>query len=253
MMPSPFSSPGSIDDSVALARACGIETMTLPIDTIMRAFDETLRGPFAGRPSDVTEENIQARIRGNLLMALSNKTGALLLTTGNKSELAVGYCTLYGDMSGGLAVIADVPKTMVYRVSRWLNERAGSMVIPEAILTKAPSAELRPDQTDQDVAAAVRCARRHSRAAHRGSPVTRRHRCGRIRPLGGRPGAAARANGGVQAQASRARAQGDRPRLRHRMAHAHRARRVGSPLLTTPQHRTSSRRPHTVPSPRLPE
>jgi NAD+ synthase/NAD+ synthase (glutamine-hydrolysing) len=112
--------------------------------------DATLRDAFTGAPPDVTEENIQARIRGNLLMALSNKRGALLLTTGNKSELSVGYCTLYGDMSGGLAVIADVPKTMVYRVSRWLNETRGTTVIPEPVLTKAPSAELRPNQTDQD-------------------------------------------------------------------------------------------------------
>jgi NAD+ synthase/NAD+ synthase (glutamine-hydrolysing) len=116
----------------------------------MRAMESTLSDAFAGTPRDVTEENIQARIRGNLLMALSNKRSALLLTTGNKSELAVGYCTLYGDMSGGLAVIADVPKTMVYRVARWLNEREGRPVIPEAVLTKAPSAELRPNQTDQD-------------------------------------------------------------------------------------------------------
>ena len=116
----------------------------------MDAMEHVLRDAFAGTRRDVTEENIQARIRGNLLMALSNKRGALLLTTGNKSELAVGYCTLYGDMSGGLAVIADVPKTMVYRVARWLNAREGRVVIPEPILTKAPSAELRPDQTDQD-------------------------------------------------------------------------------------------------------
>jgi len=150
MMPSPYSSAGSIDDSVALARHCGIQTETLPIASIMGAFDDALRDVFAGRERDVTEENIQARIRGNLLMAISNKTGALLLTTGNKSELAVGYCTLYGDMSGGLAVIADVPKTMVYRVSRWLNARDGRAIIPESILTKAPSAELRPNQTDQD-------------------------------------------------------------------------------------------------------
>jgi len=98
----------------------------------------------------VAHENIQARIRGNLLMALSNTRGALLLTTGNKSELAVGYCTLYGDMSGGLAVIADVPKTMVYRVARWRNQTAGRAIIPEASLTKAPSAELRPNQRDED-------------------------------------------------------------------------------------------------------
>jgi NAD+ synthase/NAD+ synthase (glutamine-hydrolysing) len=150
MMPSPFSSRGSIDDSIELAANLGIETMTLPIEPAMRVMEETLAPAFAGRPRDVTEENIQARIRGNLLMALSNKRGALLLTTGNKSELSVGYCTLYGDMSGGLAVIADVPKTMVYRVSRWLNDTQGRAVIPEAILTKAPSAELRPNQTDQD-------------------------------------------------------------------------------------------------------
>ncbi|MGE0449697.1 MAG: NAD+ synthase [Vicinamibacterales bacterium] len=150
LMPSPFSSRGSIDDSLALAGNLGIATMTLPIETAMRAMEGTLAEAFAGTARGVAEENIQARIRGNLLMALSNKRGALLLTTGNKSELAVGYCTLYGDMSGGLGVIADVPKTMVYRVARWLNERGPRPIIPEAILTKAPSAELRPNQTDQD-------------------------------------------------------------------------------------------------------
>ncbi|MEQ1869840.1 MAG: NAD+ synthase [Vicinamibacterales bacterium] len=150
LMPSPFSSPGSIDDALALAAHLGIETVTLPIEAAMAAMETTLADTFAGTTRDVTEENIQARIRGNLLMALSNKRGALLLTTGNKSELAVGYCTLYGDMSGGLAVIADVPKTMVYRVSRWLNASRGRTVIPEASITKAPSAELRPNQTDQD-------------------------------------------------------------------------------------------------------
>jgi len=148
LMPSPYSTEGSIADAQALASALGIRTETLPIADIMRAFDEALAGPFDRRAPDVTEENIQARIRGNLLMALSNKFGSLLLTTGNKSELAVGYCTLYGDMSGGLAVIADVPKTMVYRISRWLNGQRP--VIPESTLTKAPSAELRPNQTDQD-------------------------------------------------------------------------------------------------------
>jgi NAD+ synthase/NAD+ synthase (glutamine-hydrolysing) len=150
LMPSPYSSRGSIDDSLELAAALGIETLTLPIEDAMQAMERTLADAFAGTTRDVTEENIQARIRGNLLMALSNKRGALLLTTGNKSELAVGYCTLYGDMSGGLGVIADVPKTMVYRVSRWLNDMRGRTIIPEAVLTKAPSAELRPDQTDQD-------------------------------------------------------------------------------------------------------
>ncbi|HEY6893838.1 MAG TPA: NAD+ synthase, partial [Rhodanobacteraceae bacterium] len=150
LMPSPYSSRGSVDDSLALAANLGIETLTLPIEAVMRAMEDTLHSAFAGKPRDVTEENIQARIRGNLLMALSNKRGSLLLTTGNKSELAVGYCTLYGDMSGGLAVIADVPKTMVYRVARWLNETKGRDVIPGPVLTKAPSAELRPNQTDQD-------------------------------------------------------------------------------------------------------
>ena len=123
-------------------------TIELPIAGIMRTYDTVLEEAFRGLPADVTEENIQSRIRGNLLMALSNKFGSLLLTTGNKSEMSVGYCTLYGDMNGGLAVIADLPKMMVYRVSRWRNRRRPD--IPEAILTKAPSAELRPDQTDQD-------------------------------------------------------------------------------------------------------
>jgi len=150
MMPSPYSSRGSLEDARALATSLGIDTMTLPIEPAMQAFGGILREPFAPRPCPVAEENIQARIRGVLLMALSNQRDALLLSTGNKSELSVGYCTLYGDMSGGLAVIADVPKTMVYRVARWRNQSAGGPVIPEASLTKAPSAELRPNQTDQD-------------------------------------------------------------------------------------------------------
>ncbi len=148
LMPSPYSSRGSLEDAESLVQRLGIRKLVLPISSIMQAFDETLREAFAGYARDVTEENIQARIRGNLLMALSNKYGALLLTTGNKSELAVGYCTLYGDMSGGLAVISDVPKTMIYRLARWLNRQRP--IIPEAVLTKAPSAELRPNQTDQD-------------------------------------------------------------------------------------------------------
>lgn len=150
LMPSPFSSPGSIDDARQLADNLGIRTLMLPIEPAMHAYAEILREPYSELPSPVGEENIQARIRGNLLMALSNQRNALLLTTGNKSELSVGYCTLYGDMSGGLAVIADVPKTMVYRVARWKNQTDGRAVIPEATLTKAPSAELRPNQTDQD-------------------------------------------------------------------------------------------------------
>jgi NAD+ synthase (glutamine-hydrolysing) len=150
LMPSPYSSQGSIDDARELAANLGIETMTLPIEPLMRTFDGTLGAALGADLPGVAAENIQARIRGNLLMALSNTRGALLLTTGNKSELSVGYCTLYGDMSGGLAVIADVPKTMVYRVSQWRNDSAGRPVIPAATITKPPSAELRPNQTDQD-------------------------------------------------------------------------------------------------------
>ncbi len=147
-MPGPYSSPGSVGDSRRLAENLGIRLLEIPISGVFVAYLETLTPFFEGRPHDVTEENIQSRIRGNTLMALSNKFGYLVLTTGNKSELAVGYCTLYGDMSGGLAVIADVPKTMVYELARYVN-RAGE-IIPQAILTKAPSAELRPNQTDQD-------------------------------------------------------------------------------------------------------
>ncbi|MFQ5795751.1 MAG: NAD+ synthase [Candidatus Bipolaricaulia bacterium] len=150
LMPSPYSSQGSLEDARQLTNNLDIRTLTLPIANIMEAFDETLTEAFAGYERDVTEENIQARIRGNLLMALSNKYGALLLTTGNKSELSVGYSTIYGDMSGGLAVISDVPKMMVYRLARWLNTTRKREIIPEMVLTKAPSAELRPNQTDQD-------------------------------------------------------------------------------------------------------
>ncbi|EMG35893.1 NH(3)-dependent NAD(+) synthetase [Desulfocurvibacter africanus PCS] len=150
LMPSPYSSRGSIDDSLELARNLGLRTLTLPIAPLMAAFEQTLEEPFRGLCPDVTEENIQSRIRGNLLMALSNKYCSMLLTTGNKSELAVGYCTIYGDMSGGLAVISDAPKTLVYAMSRQLNADSPTPVIPESILTKPPSAELRPGQVDQD-------------------------------------------------------------------------------------------------------
>ena len=147
-MPGPYSSPGSIDDARALAKNLGIRFELLSIDSAYEAYRETLQGVFAGQKEDVTEENIQARARGTLLMALSNKFGAIVLSTGNKSELGVGYCTLYGDMVGGLAVISDVPKTWVYRLSQYVNSR--SAVIPAATLEKAPSAELRPDQKDSD-------------------------------------------------------------------------------------------------------
>jgi NAD+ synthetase len=147
-LPSEFSSQGSLDDARALADNLGIRYDVIPIQPMFASARAQLREVFAGRAEDVTEENIQARLRGVVLMALSNKFGSLLLTTGNKSELAVGYCTLYGDMCGGLAVISDVPKTMVYRVARWINSTRE--IIPAASITKAPSAELRPNQTDQD-------------------------------------------------------------------------------------------------------
>ncbi len=149
LMPSPYSSQGSIDDSIALSAKNRFPIQTIPIEGIMDSFEGALSSTFEGTPNDTTEENIQARIRGNILMAISNKHGSLLLTTGNKSELSVGYCTIYGDMSGGLAVISDIPKTWVYRLCRWVNETMGDL-IPENIITKPPSAELKPDQTDQD-------------------------------------------------------------------------------------------------------
>jgi len=149
-MPSPYSSSGTRHDAKRLATNLGIDFLTLPITPVFKAFKKTLAEPFKGLKEDVAEENIQARIRGTLLMALSNKFGWLVLTTGNKSEIAVGYSTLYGDMAGGFAVIKDVPKTLVYEVSRHVNERAGRAVIPQSVFDRAPSAELRPDQTDQD-------------------------------------------------------------------------------------------------------
>jgi NAD+ synthase (glutamine-hydrolysing) len=147
-MPSQYSSSGSVDDSVRLAENLGIRIDTVPIRSVFDAFIEVLAEPFENVEPDVTEENLQARIRGTLLMAYSNKFGSLLLSTGNKSELAMGYCTLYGDMDGGLAVISDLTKSQVYELAKWYNR--DREVIPEAILTKPPSAELRPDQKDQD-------------------------------------------------------------------------------------------------------
>lgn len=149
-MPSRFSSPDSLADARALAEVLGIRFSVIEIEPLHAAFEAVLTPHFEGRPPDVTEENVQARVRGALLMALSNKFGSLLLTTGNKSELAVGYCTLYGDMCGGLAVISDVPKTLVYALARHINERAGRAIIPERTLRRAPTAELRPNQIDQD-------------------------------------------------------------------------------------------------------
>jgi NAD+ synthase (glutamine-hydrolysing) len=147
-MPGPYSSKGSIDDARRLAEYLKMRFEIIPITEVFESYRRSFCGVFAGLPQDVTEENLQARIRGAMLMAMSNKFGALVLSTGNKSELGVGYCTLYGDMVGGLAVISDVPKTMVYRISRWLNLRRPT--IPQETIDKPPSAELRPNQTDQD-------------------------------------------------------------------------------------------------------
>ena len=147
-MPGPYSSQGSIDDARDLAKNLGIRFELLSINPAYEAYREILRDVFSGCTEDATEENIQSRARGALLMALSNKFGAIVLSTGNKSELGVGYCTLYGDMVGGLAVISDVPKTLVYRLSAYVNSKRP--VIPQASLEKPPSAELRPDQKDID-------------------------------------------------------------------------------------------------------
>jgi len=147
-MPSPYSSRGSIEDALTLARHLGIQCLEIPIGDAFAVFKAQFKEVFASRPEDTTEENMQSRLRGMILMALSNKFGHLLLTTGNKSELAVGYCTIYGDMAGGLAVISDVPKTLVYRLARWINRERE--IIPRATIEKPPSAELKPGQLDQD-------------------------------------------------------------------------------------------------------
>ncbi|MEA2140723.1 MAG: hypothetical protein QOC91_822, partial [Solirubrobacteraceae bacterium] len=155
-MPSPYSSQGTRGDAHRLAENLGSELLELPIAPMMDAFEQALAAPFAGRGPDLTEENLQARIRGNLLMALSNKFGWLVLTTGNKSEMSVGYTTLYGDLAGGFAVIKDVPKTLVYRLCAWRNSPQAAAdgrvpsPIPGSIVERAPSAELRADQRDED-------------------------------------------------------------------------------------------------------
>ncbi|CDN11496.1 NAD synthetase / Glutamine amidotransferase chain of NAD synthetase [Richelia intracellularis] len=165
LMPSPYSSEHSVADALELSNNLEIRTQRLPIGELMAGYDKTLGKLFTGTEFGLAEENIQSRIRGNLLMAIANKFGHLLLSTGNKSEMAVGYCTLYGDMNGGLAVIADVPKTRVYSLCRWLNRQGRNLqliptakngtyepgdIIPHNIITKAPSAELKPGQVDQD-------------------------------------------------------------------------------------------------------
>ena len=151
-MPSPFSSPESLEDAQQMATGLGIRLDVLEIADVFAADLDTLRGLFGGGKAGVAEENLQARIRGNLLMAISNRFGSLVLATGNKSEYAVGYATLYGDMAGGFAPIKDVPKTLVYELSRWRNAVGGTEAspIPQRVLDKPPSAELRPDQKDTD-------------------------------------------------------------------------------------------------------
>ena len=149
-LPSRFSSQGSLDDAAALVSNLGIDHRVIPIETVHEGFLELLAPSFLGRAPDLAEENLQARIRGTVLMGLSNKFGWLVLTTGNKSEMAVGYATLYGDMAGGFAVIKDVPKTLVYELCELRNREAGYDLIPRAIIDKPPSAELRPDQVDED-------------------------------------------------------------------------------------------------------
>jgi NAD+ synthase (glutamine-hydrolysing) len=149
-MPSRFTSQGTRSDAHLLAKNLGIKVLELPIEKSYVSYLETLAPVFKGHKPDVTEENIQARIRGNLLMALSNKFGWLVLTTGNKSEIATGYCTLYGDMAGGFAVIKDVPKTIVYKIANFYNKSRGKKIIPDSVIKRPPSAELRFHQKDQD-------------------------------------------------------------------------------------------------------
>jgi NAD+ synthase (glutamine-hydrolysing) len=149
MMPSPYTADISWIDARDMAKRLGVRYDEIDIAPLFQQFKDSLAPQFVGLAEDTTEENLQARIRGTLLMALSNKSGAIVLTTGNKSEMATGYCTLYGDMAGGFAVIKDLAKTLVFRLCRWKNAQ-GAEVIPERIITRPPSAELRPDQTDQD-------------------------------------------------------------------------------------------------------
>ncbi len=201
-MPSAYSSAGSVNDSVALARNLGVRFETVPISDVHDAYLGTLNRLFPVNEVDVTDENIQARIRGNILMALSNREGCLVLSTGNKSELAVGYCTLYGDMSGGLAVISDVPKTMVYELARYINRERE--LIPRATIEKPPSAELRPDQRDQDTLPPYDVLDRILAMY-----VDQRHVARRHRGRGGRPGD--RALGDSRRQRERIQTQAGRP------------------------------------------
>ena len=170
-MPSPFTSEATRGDAQLAAESLGVDFREIPIEAIVDAFESALAPSFAGRERDTTEENVQARVRGTLLMALSNKHGWLVLATGNKSELSVGYATLYGDMAGGFALLKDVYKTDVWRLSRHLNERAGREVIPASIIERAPSAELAPGQLDEDSLPPLRRARPGARGVRRARPL----------------------------------------------------------------------------------
>ena len=186
-MPSPYSSEGTRADARTIAENLGVDFREIGIEQAMGAYDEMLSEAFEGRDPDVAEENLQARIRGNVVMALSNKFGWLVLATGNKSEMSVGYATLYGDMAGGFAVLKDVYKTQVYRLVRWRNEQAGRELVPASVLERPPSAELRHDQRDDESLPALRRARPDPRGLHRGGPRRRRARA--PRPARGRGGA----------------------------------------------------------------
>ena len=216
-MPSRYSSEGTRGDARLLAESLGAEFLELPIEGIVASFEDALAGPFAGREQDLTEENLQARIRGVQLMALSNKFGWLVVATGNKSELSVGYATLYGDMAGGFALLKDVYKTDVFRLARHLNERAGRELIPQSIIDRAPSAELRADQLDEDSLPPYSELDRVLEAYVEEDQSREDLDGGRIRSRGRRPRAGDDRQGGVQATAGPARSEaapeGVRPRL----------------------------------------
>ena len=220
-MPSRYSSEGSIADAMMLGANLGIEVTTVPIEPVHRAVAVNLSPLLGAEPTGLTDENLQSRIRGVLLMALSNARGWIVLTTGNKSEMATGYSTLYGDSAGGFAVIKDVPKTLVYELCRFRNERAGTALIPDAVLLKAPSAELRPDRARRGLPPALCRARPHRGRLRRRRPVGRRA-CGRgLRPDHRGPGHRARGPGRVQAAADAAGRTDQRQGLRQGPAHAH--------------------------------
>ena len=190
-MPSRYSSEGSRTDAVTLARNLGIDLYTVPIEAAHHALADLLSPALDGPPEGLCDENLQSRIRGILLMAVSNANGWIVLTTGNKSELATGYSTLYGDSAGGFAVIKDVPKTLVYRLCHYRNSVAGTDLVPESVLEKAPSAELRPDQRD-DESLPVRSARPGPGGSRRPRPLHRRSRSAGFRRIGGHTRRAAR-------------------------------------------------------------